>query len=194
MLGQYNVENFGLALMTLCTHFGEDFFPDERVFKSFCPPPGRMEPVILNKKPIAYVDYSHTPDSLQKALETLKPLGQKVFVVFGCGGNRDQNKRAKMGAVASELSDFCFVTSDNPRDEDPDQIINDITKGFKGDDFIAVENRKDAIKKALDKAIGDQALVLIAGKGHEETQELKGKKIFFSDIEEVKKWVKKHED
>ena len=191
LLGEYNVENFGLALMTLCSHFGEGFFPDDRVFKRFTPPPGRMQPVLYKDFPLAYIDYSHTPDSLQKALETLRALDKKVFVVFGCGGNRDQDKRSKMGEIAEALANFSFLTSDNPRDEDPRHIINGIVSGFKKKQFVVIENRKEAIASALRKALKENALVLIAGKGHEKTQEIAGEKKHFSDLKEVQQWVEK---
>jgi UDP-N-acetylmuramoyl-L-alanyl-D-glutamate--2,6-diaminopimelate ligase len=193
MLGEYNAENFALALMTLCRHFGHEFFPDDRVFRLFASPPGRMEPVFYKDKPIAFIDYSHTPDSLEKALKTLKSLNQRVYVVFGCGGNRDKDKRAKMGKVSSSFADYSFLTSDNPRDEDPKEIINAIVSGVKGSSFEVVEKREEAISKSLDKAVKDKAVVLIAGKGHERTQEIAGVKKFFSDKEEVKKWVEENE-
>ena len=189
MLGGYNVENFGLALMTLCAHFGDEFFPDERVFNNFTTPPGRMEPVFYKDKPFAYVDYSHTPDSLEKALKTLKETNEKVFVVFGCGGNRDQEKRALMGKVSSDYADYCFVTSDNPRDEHPNSIINDIISGVTVTNYLVLEDRRAAIQEALTKANSEKAVVLIAGKGHETTQEINGEKKYFSDIEEIKRWV-----
>jgi len=193
LLGEYNIENFGLALMTLCHHFGADFFPDQRIFESFAPPPGRMEPVFYNKEPIAYVDYSHTPDSLEKALLTLKSMNKKMILVFGCGGNRDKDKRPLMGKVASKLADYSFISSDNPRNEKPETILLDIAKGFSGSSYEKIENRSEAIKKALEMAKDEMALVLIAGKGHEKTQEIKGKKTFFSDVDEVLNWVAKNE-
>ena len=189
ILGSYNVSNFGLALMTLCHHFGDEFFPDSRVFKSFKTPPGRMEPVFFEKKPIAYIDYSHTPDSLEKALKTLKNLRSKVFVVYGCGGNRDSDKRAKMGAVAEAYSDLSYVTSDNPRDEDARSIINNILKGYKKTKYIVEMDRKTAIFKALEEAHKADAVVLIAGKGHEKTQEIKGETFVLSDKQEALNWL-----
>ncbi len=189
ILGDYNISNFGLALMTLCHHFGDEFFPDSRIFKSFNTPPGRMEPVIFNKEPMAYIDYSHTPDSLEKALKTLKDLKTKVFVVFGCGGNRDSDKRAKMGAVAEAYADLSFITSDNPRDEDAESIIDDILIGYKKTAYVVEQDRKKAIFKALEEAYIADAIVLIAGKGHEKTQEIKGEMFMLSDKQEALKWV-----
>ena len=193
LLGHYNTENFGLALMTLCHHFGPDFFPDERVFKEFSSPPGRMEMMLFKKEPIAYIDYSHTPDSLKKSLQTLKKIQKKIILVFGCGGNRDKDKRPQMGLIASEGADFTFITSDNPREEDQGAIMKDISRGFKGGDYLEVKRRGEAIRKALDKALSDDAIVLIAGKGHEKTQEIMGEKMFFSDVQEVEDWVNKNE-
>lgn len=190
ILGAYNGENFCLAMMTLCDFFGEDFFPDQRVFENFKSPPGRMEPVFYNHTPLCYIDFSHTPDSLEKALSVLKLLDKKVYTVFGCGGDRDKSKRALMGEVSEQLSDKVFLTSDNPRSEDPISIIEDIKSGLKKNNYVVEPNRKKAILKALKCALDDKALVLVAGKGHEKTQEIKGTKTPFSDKEVALNFIK----
>lgn len=190
ILGSYNGENFCLALMTLCDFFGKDFFPDKRVFESFQSPPGRMEPVFYNEDPLCYVDFSHTPDSLEKALLVLRSLDKKVYTVFGCGGNRDKGKRKVMGEVSERLSDRVFLTSDNPRFEEPLSIISDIEKGFTKCDYTVEADRKKAIQTALKSAIEDNAVVLIAGKGHEQTQEIQGVKTPFSDKKMALEYLK----
>jgi UDP-N-acetylmuramoyl-L-alanyl-D-glutamate--2,6-diaminopimelate ligase len=132
--------------------------------------PGRMESVGDTKAFRVFVDYAHTPDALENALRTVKELRpRRLIVVFGCGGDRDETKRPKMGAIADELADFTVLTSDNPRSENPEDIIADIRRGI-GSERLAVQvDRADAIYAAIDAARpGD--IVLIAGKGHETTQ------------------------
>lgn len=149
---------------------------------------GRMNYFKLKNKAYAVVDFAHTPDGLQKVLEGLRDLSKKrIITVFGCGGNRDRSKREIMGRVASLLSDFVIITSDNPRDEEIQHIINDSIKGIRGE-FICREDRRDAIKLAFDMSReGD--VILIAGKGAEAYQEIKGVKYPYSDIDEVKKYI-----
>jgi UDP-N-acetylmuramoyl-L-alanyl-D-glutamate--2,6-diaminopimelate ligase len=135
-----------------------------------------------------FVDYAHTPDALRSALESLAPLQRnRLIVLFGCGGNRDAGKRPLMGKVAEELSDLIILTSDNPRFEDPKMIIEDIKKGLTGRKpcYVWVD-REEAIKSALEMLRAGDVL-LIAGKGHEDYQEVQGKRILFSDREVVKR-------
>ncbi len=144
--------------------------------------PGRFE-VLSNADKKVIIDYSHTPDSLLKALQTIRKLSsgsRPVYTVFGCGGDRDQTKRAEMGRIASSLSDKVIITSDNPRSEDPIQIIEMIRSGITSENFIIIEDREMAIKSAIEKA-EKNAVILIAGKGHETYQEIKGKRISFND-------------
>lgn len=191
LFGDYNASNFVMALVMLCKHFGEAFFPDERVFEEFKQIPGRMERIDLGGGSAAFIDYSHTPDSLEKALETLNDFAQEeqqVICVFGCGGDRDKGKRALMGAVSEKLADQSFITSDNPRSEDPFDIIKDIQKGFRSNEYTVEENRAVAILKALKVSKNKPSFILVAGKGHETTQEVKGVKKHFSDLEEVLKF------
>jgi UDP-N-acetylmuramoyl-L-alanyl-D-glutamate--2,6-diaminopimelate ligase len=144
--------------------------------------PGRLEKVRLDGGRLAVVDYSHTPDALEKALKTLRPLTPgKLKVVFGCGGNRDKVKRPQMGEIAARLADEVFVTSDNPRFEEPAAIIEDILAGIPQRETIRVEeNRRTAIGLAI-KNSSDGDVILVAGKGHEDYQEIKGVKYPFSD-------------
>ena len=134
------------------------------------------------------VDYAHTPDGLQNALTATRSLTKKKLIcVFGCGGNRDKGKRSKMGEVAGKFADYVVVTSDNPRQEDPIEIIKDIEKGITFDSEISVEpERSVAIQLAIEKAKKND-VVLIAGKGHEDYQILKDQTIFFDDREQARK-------
>ncbi len=146
---------------------------------------GRMQTLGGKDAPAVVVDYAHTPDALEKVLLTLRevtePSGGRVICVFGCGGDRDRGKRPMMGTVASRFADVCIVTSDNPRSEEPRAIIDAIIVGMEGD-FQVFEDRAKAITQAIAQAqIIDT--VLLAGKGHEDYQEIKGVRHPFSDME-----------
>ncbi len=146
------------------------------------PLPGRMQIIRQDGFPLVVVDYSHTPDALQKALETLRDLlspGARLHCVFGAGGDRDPGKRPLMGEVATRLADQSIVTSDNPRSEDPRSIINDIVAGAHPGYHIEPD-RAAAIHQAI-VAAGAEDIVLIAGKGHESYQEIRGERLPFSD-------------
>ena len=151
-------------------------------------PPGRLEKAPSPEGISVFVDYAHTPDALSSVITSLKEYNpSRIITVFGAGGHRDRGKRGLMGAVVSALSNIVIVTSDNPRDEDPDDIIDDIFEGVSNRETIRLKDRKEAIFKALSIAEeGDY--VLIAGKGHEDYQEIKGKKIPFSDKKCVKEF------
>jgi UDP-N-acetylmuramyl-tripeptide synthetase len=145
------------------------------------PPPGRMQRFGGGDAPVVVVDYAHTHDALEKVLTALRELRpRRLICVFGCGGNRDKGKRPLMGKVAARLADEIWLTSDNPRNEDPEQIIADIAEGL-GDVRYRVEpDRAAAIAGAVRDALpGD--VVLVAGKGHENTQEVAGVKLPFLD-------------
>ena len=131
------------------------------------------------------LDYAHTPDGLDNILKTARGFTKnRLISVFGCGGDRDKVKRPQMGKIGADLSDIAIVTSDNPRTEEPKSIIEDIVKGIDKDNYVIIENRKDAIKKAIEMAkSGD--VVVIAGKGHEDYQILKTGKIHFDEREVV---------
>lgn len=147
---------------------------------------GRMERVwSSDRERCAIVDYSHTPDALRKALETLRditPPGSKLVVVFGCGGNRDRQKRPEMGRIAVELADRVILTSDNPRDEDPDSILDEIEAGIEGRGHLRIADRAEAIRRAV-SGLEKGDILLVAGKGHEQYQEVGGRKLHFSDRE-----------
>lgn len=143
------------------------------------PAPGRDFTIII--------DYAHSPDGLENIISSLREIAKgRVVTLFGCGGDRDKTKRPKMGKIAAELSDFCIVTSDNPRSENPTDIINDILEGMKGIDvaYEVVENRKQAIRYAIQNAKKDD-IILLAGKGHETYQILPTGTIHFDEREAV---------
>jgi UDP-N-acetylmuramoyl-L-alanyl-D-glutamate--2,6-diaminopimelate ligase len=151
---------------------------------------GRMQTIRAGGAPLVVVDYAHTPDALQKALETLRGLrapGAKLHCVFGCGGDRDRGKRPLMGEIATRLADRCVITSDNPRSESPRAIIDEIVSGAHASYHLEVD-RTAAIRDALANAApGD--ILLIAGKGHETYQEIAGRRLPFDDAEVAKELI-----
>ncbi len=154
--------------------------------------PGRFE-VISNDGKKAIIDYSHTAGSLKAALESVRHIVGKefpVYTVFGCGGDRDKTKRPVMGKIAEEYSTFVVVTSDNPRTEDPMAIIEEIEKGMEKGNHIVIENREEAIRWAIENS-EEEAVILIAGKGHETYQEINGVRHHFSDKEVATKYLKR---
>ncbi len=151
--------------------------------------PGRAQVVRTGKDYTIIIDYAHTPDGLENIIQTVKDFAKgRVVTLFGCGGDRDNGKRPIMGEVAGRISDFCIVTSDNPRTENPMQIINQILEGIKDTDcpYVMIENRYDAIEYALSNAQKDDVIIL-AGKGHETYQEINGLKYPFDEKEIVQK-------
>lgn len=162
--------------------------PIKKIIASFSLPvtvPGRLEKVYEGAYTV-FIDYAHTPDALQRTLQTVREFTEgKIITVLGCGGNRDHEKRPIMGKIASELSDQVVVTSDNPRYEKPDVIIGEIVEGIKGSNFVTITDRLEATAKAISMA-GDGDVVIIAGKGHENYQETDGVKYPYSDSNTVK--------
>jgi len=141
------------------------------------------------KEGFAVVDYAHTPDAVEKVIESYRELAkQRIITLVGCGGDRDPIKRPIMGKIASNKSDYVIFTSDNPRTEEPKKIMDDIIKGVEKDNYEIMLDRKDAIKKALDLIKKDD-IVLILGKGHEDYQIIGHEKIHLDDSEEIKKYV-----
>lgn len=154
---------------------------------------GRIEVVPTDTDYTVIIDYAHSPDGLENIISSLREIAKKrIVTVFGCGGDRDRTKRPIMGKIAAELSDFCVVTSDNPRSENPSKIIEDILEGMKGvsTPYVVVENRKEAIKWALEHAEKDD-IILLAGKGHETYQILPTGTIHFDEREVVADILKK---
>jgi UDP-N-acetylmuramoyl-L-alanyl-D-glutamate--2,6-diaminopimelate ligase len=147
--------------------------------------PGRLERIKNNRGIPIFVDYAHTPDALRKVLEMLNRLKEgRLILVFGCGGDRDKTKRPVMGEIASHLADLTIITSDNPRSEEPFTILEDIKKGFAGNSFKIIENRRDAIYEAVQMA-NENDVLLVAGKGHEDYQIIGSKVFHFSDREVI---------
>jgi len=187
LLGRFNAHNLLAALAVLLV----SGVPLEQACKALAqvrPPAGRMQTLGGGRHPLVVVDYAHTPDALEKVLATLRPLAGegRVICVFGCGGNRDKGKRPLMGRAAAQGSDLVYVTSDNPRNEDPLAIIADILQGVKTDTALMEPDRARAIFKAVASANADD-IVLIAGKGHEDYQEVQGQKLHFSDVAAAQK-------
>jgi UDP-N-acetylmuramoyl-L-alanyl-D-glutamate--2,6-diaminopimelate ligase len=185
LIGKYNVYNI-LASIAIGIGEGLNFDLISKAMEEFELVPGRLERIDSGQDFFVFVDYAHTDDALYNVLSTLRELSQKrIIVVFGCGGDRDKAKRPKMGKVVSELADFAIVTSDNPRSEEPQDVIKDILEGMSGDNYRVIPERDKAIAEALSMArIGD--IILIAGKGHETYQTIKGKNIPFDDREVVR--------
>jgi len=187
LVGQYNLANL-LAAVGAVLHLGIDLQLIAELLPQFPGVPGRMERVQLGSKQdiSVIVDYAHTPDSLENLLLAARPfiLG-KMICVFGCGGDRDRTKRPKMGKIAAQLADVVFVTSDNPRTEDPERILQDILVGIpKTVEPVVISDRATAIHTAIQRAQPGDG-VLIAGKGHEDYQILGTEKIHFDDREQA---------
>ena len=189
LIGKFNVYN---ALAALAAGVGMGLNLREAVKNLAHIPqvPGRLESVSDGRAFDVFVDYAHTPDALENALGTLRRLDpRRLIVVFGCGGNRDPDKRAEMGGVASRLANYAILTSDNPRDEVPEEIISDIESGFKGEHFESVIERREAIGLGVSYLIpGD--ILLIAGKGHEDYQEIAGNTLEFDDREVARQMLR----
>lgn len=151
--------------------------------------PGRLELAGTSDEVAVFVDYAHTPDAIRNVCRTLRELEpSRLITVFGCGGGRDRSKRAPMARAAEADSDFCIITSDNPRDEDPLAIIADVEKGFVGSSFVSIADRREAIRSAIEMARpGD--IILVAGKGHEDYQIFGDEVVAFDDRVEVRKAI-----
>ena len=186
MNGLFSVYNI-LAALATSVAIGFDAEKTIRVLEKIKGVAGRFEIIVTN--PMVIVDYAHTPDGLKNVLRTAKeitPADGKLICVFGCGGDRDTTKRPKMGQIAEELADTVIVTSDNPRSENPQQIISDILAGFKNTNDVIVEpDRELAIREAC-KIAGNKDVVVVAGKGHEDYQILSTGTIHFDDREKVR--------
>jgi len=181
LLGRFNAANL-LAVFTTLMVSGIKLDDASKALAHITPPPGRMQTLGGTAHPLVVVDYAHTPDALEKVLATLREIvsGGRLICVFGCGGNRDKGKRPLMGQAAARGADEVWVTSDNPRNEDPRHIIDDILAGTSGKPRIEAD-RARAIFEAIGGAHqGD--VVLIAGKGHEDYQEIAGERLPFSDV------------
>ncbi|MEM9758200.1 MAG: UDP-N-acetylmuramoyl-L-alanyl-D-glutamate--2,6-diaminopimelate ligase [Pseudomonadota bacterium] len=180
LLGAFNLSNL-LAATAAALEAGMplvDIIAGAAVLRSV---PGRMEPLRVAGAPLVVVDYAHTPDALLKVLDALKVQCQgRLIAVFGCGGDRDRGKRALMAKAVSSGADFAVITSDNPRGEDPETIVAEVAKSMTGA-FAERVDRREAIRFAIGQADATDC-VLIAGKGHEDYQEIAGRRVPFSDL------------
>ncbi|MBY0357806.1 MAG: UDP-N-acetylmuramoyl-L-alanyl-D-glutamate--2,6-diaminopimelate ligase [Candidatus Obscuribacterales bacterium] len=203
LVGQFNMYNM-MAALTVCLAEGVDIELAKKALSEFSGVPGRFEVITSNyqsvtssvdstspiKEPLCIVDYAHTPDGLENVLKTaaaLKGPKSKLYVVFGCGGDRDSSKRPQMGKIAENLADVVLVTSDNPRSENPQEIIANILTGIKHMKNVQVEvDRAAAIKMAVEQASSED-IILVAGKGHENYQLVMNQVLSFDDRIEVQK-------
>ena len=193
--GDFNIYNTSFAaIATLLAGIDKESVISS--LKEFSGVDGRMETVAKGKLPYTVIiDYAHTPDALIKALEACRKIvSGRLFCVFGCGGNRDRGKRFEMGDIAARLSDIAVITSDNPRNEDPDDIIKDIVSGINCEyaNYVTITSRKDAIEYALANAqSGD--VILLAGKGHENYIIDKDGTHYFSEKDSVMNFINRKE-
>lgn len=201
LLGKFNAYNL-LSVWGACQLLGFDMKklapPSsggvKNIFTEIKPPRGRFDYFVSKNDITVIVDYAHTPDALEKILQAIreiKPEGGRIISVFGCGGDKDPLKRPKMGKIGASLSDIAIFTSDNPRSEDPEKIIDMMMDHLTGDEspkVITIADRRLAIEEAVEMArAGD--IILCAGKGHEDYQEIKGIKSHFDDMEEFHKML-----
>ncbi|MBI2731557.1 MAG: UDP-N-acetylmuramoyl-L-alanyl-D-glutamate--2,6-diaminopimelate ligase [Sphingobacteriales bacterium] len=191
LIGEFNAYNL-LAVYGAAISLGEDKVKVLQVLSNLTGAEGRFDYIVsTNEQIIGIVDYAHTPDALLNVLSTIQKLRkgyESVITVVGCGGDRDKTKRPVMGEVACEHSDKVIFTSDNPRSEDPQQILRDMEEGLNTAakrKYISIADRKEAIKTAVSLAKKED-IILIAGKGHEKYQDIKGKKYPFNDKEVLK--------
>ena len=189
LLGSFNAENILAAVgISMALNIKKDII---EVGINECPlVPGRMESFNLLDKGVAIIDYAHTPDSYNKVMITLKELqGNKgnIYVVFGAGGDRDKSKRSDMAQILETYAKHCFITPDNPRYEEQNQINAQIVKGFKSNKYSIFDNRNQGIEAAI-KVSKKNDIVAILGKGREKYQDIQGKKIYHSDLDILKEY------
>lgn len=195
LIGDFNAYNL-LLVYAVALELEQDSTEVLRIISTLESVEGRFEYVQSETGIIGIVDYAHTPDALENVLKTIKNIrtgNETVYTVVGCGGDRDKGKRPEMAKIACELSDKVILTSDNPRSEDPEVIIEEMMAGVEGHHFkktLSISNRKEAIKSVCSMAISGD-IILIAGKGHETYQEIKGVKYDFDDLETMKELMLK---
>ena len=182
MVGLFNLFNLMAAIGSTVILTGRDIQDVCDVVENFAGVAGRME--VVSQEPLVIVDFAHTDDGMLQVLDSMKD--RDISVVFGAGGNRDRSKRPRMGAVAAKFAKKVYVTSDNPRDEEPEEIIKDILSGIKDQTYTrAMVDRAFAIEEAL-RELKDGEVLMILGKGDEDYQEIKGEKYHFDDREVVR--------
>lgn len=194
LIGRFNIENVALAYAG-SIKFGINHEQIVAALKSAKGAPGRMQRININSGAAAIIDYAHTPDALDKALKTCKEIlsqsnsGGKLICVFGCGGDRDRTKRPIMGEISSEIADLSIITNDNPRTENPDNIINDILSGIsKREKCEIIKDRQNAIEHACNTSRKND-IILVAGKGHEAYQIIGKERLHFDDAEVITKFI-----
>jgi len=194
LLGKFNAYNL-LAVWSACSLLNFDMGKVKNILENIEAPKGRFDHFVSVGGILGIVDYAHSPDSLEKVLNTIKEFKDeysKIITVFGCGGDKDPLKRPIMGKTGASLSDIAIFTSDNSRSEDPEKIINEMKEDLNMIDLGKVKSipdRHEAIKEAVSLA-GKGDIILLAGKGHENYQEIKGVRYHFDDMEELKKYLK----
>lgn len=189
-LGDFHAENIAAVALTLCSEFG--IVPEglPALLDGISAPPGRMQSIRQNDV-LVLIDYAHTPEALERCLHNVRHLARgRVLLVFGCGGDRDKQKRPVMGEIAHRLADQIWVTSDNPRSEQPEQIIDDILQGMPAnDEHIHIQaDRAQAIGDAVAKLQSGDVL-LLAGKGHEDYMEVQGARSPWSDMDRARMYL-----
>ena len=179
LIGKYNIYNM-LSVIIYLQSLNIDEEKIKEIVKNLNPPTGRLDKIDYQKNMII-IDYAHTPDAVENILLALEPLKEnKIYTIIGCGGNRDKEKRPIMGKIATELSDYVIITSDNPRDEDPNKIANDMIQNIDTDNYEIIINRKNAINRGI-QMLEKSDILLILGKGHEKFQVIGNDKIEFDD-------------
>lgn len=192
LIGLHNVYNI-LAAIGVGLNYGFSIDVIKEGIAAVRNVPGRLQKIDLRQPFKIFIDYAHTPDALECILNAVREITErKIILVFGCGGSRDKQKRPLMGRIASQYADYVIITTDNPRKENPKDIINDIKEGIISDNYDEIIDRKEAIITALKKAqLGDS--VIIAGKGHENYQILKDTVVSFNDSHVVKEFITANE-
>lgn len=179
LVGAFNIHN-AVAAISVIAAAGFEFNAILSAIEYLAPADGRMELYRDSRGALAVIDFAHTPDALKNVLSALSFWKRPIATVFGCGGERDPLKRPLMGKIATELSDYVWLTDDNPRNEDPDKIFNDVLMINSNHEIHAIHDRKQAISSAI-ASVDENTILVIAGKGHENYQEIKGEKIKYSD-------------
>ena len=188
LIGKHNVYNLSCVIIILLLL---NVLPKniKKITKNLVAPAGRLE-LIKSKTNLIFIDYAHTPDAVLKVLDTVKNIKHKrIITIIGCGGNRDPYKRSIMGTIATNNSSYVIFTNDNPRLEDPNKIINDITSKLDNNNYEIILNRAKAIKRGIQLLLKNDIL-LVLGKGHEDYQIIGNKKYPFSDYKYVKKYLR----
>jgi UDP-N-acetylmuramoyl-L-alanyl-D-glutamate--2,6-diaminopimelate ligase len=191
LIGRFNVLN-SVAALAAANALGVDLREAVLSLGKSSQVPGRLELVPAKRQFQVFVDYAHTPDALRNVLKTLRELGpNRLIVVFGCGGDRDRQKRPLMGEIADRHADYAILTSDNPRKEDPNAIITEIEKGFRSTHYEKLVDRAEAIGRAI-ALVQPRDIILIAGKGHENYQEFADHTVPFDDIQVARRAIEDH--